>query len=180
MNLCSKCYRELRIKEESHVTAKAFGEKNSILSPALFEKALSKEALSVCTPTMEGPQADVVSVSPLQLRTEPGAPSRSTVDMLKPVELIEGSGKTQQELDICETESVPAIAQQERSLGSTRCMSCRKRVGLLGFKCRCGGVFCAGHRYSDRHGCWFDYKAAGRDAIAKANPVVKAEKVGKI
>ncbi|KAJ7521303.1 hypothetical protein O6H91_19G046800 [Diphasiastrum complanatum] len=62
----------------------------------------------------------------------------------------------------------------------TRCFSCHKRVGLTGFKCRCGDIFCSLHRYSDTHECSFDYKAAGRDAIAKANPVVIAKKVEKI
>ncbi|RRT37201.1 hypothetical protein B296_00042359, partial [Ensete ventricosum] len=46
-----------------------------------------------------------------------------------------------------------------------RCSSCRKRVGLTGFRCRCGELFCAGHRYSDTHDCSFDYKAAGRESI---------------
>lgn len=62
----------------------------------------------------------------------------------------------------------------------SRCLACRKRVGLVGFKCRCGNVFCSQHRYSDQHDCSFDYKAAARDAIAKANPLVKADKVEKI
>ncbi|MGD7217375.1 zinc finger A20 and AN1 domain-containing stress-associated protein, partial [Ralstonia pseudosolanacearum] len=61
-----------------------------------------------------------------------------------------------------------------------RCLTCRKRVGLTGFKCRCGGMFCPVHRYSEKHECSFDYKSTGRDAIAKANPVVKAEKIEKI
>ncbi|XP_077226196.1 zinc finger A20 and AN1 domain-containing stress-associated protein 6-like [Tasmannia lanceolata] len=63
---------------------------------------------------------------------------------------------------------------------TNRCMTCQKRVGLTGFKCRCGGTFCSVHRYSEKHECSFDYRSAGRDAIAKANPVVKAEKVEKI
>ncbi|KAE8815335.1 Zinc finger A20 and AN1 domain-containing stress-associated protein 1 [Hordeum vulgare] len=58
-----------------------------------------------------------------------------------------------------------------------RCSSCRKRVGLTGFRCRCGDVFCGEHRYSDRHGCSYDYKAAARDAIARDNPVVRAAKI---
>jgi predicted amidophosphoribosyltransferase len=58
-----------------------------------------------------------------------------------------------------------------------RCSSCRKRVGLTGFRCRCGDLFCGQHRYSDRHGCSYDYRAAARDAIAKENPVVCAAKV---
>ena len=42
-----------------------------------------------------------------------------------------------------------------------RCMSCRKRIGLTGFKCRCGGTFCSVHRYSEKHDCSFDYRTAG-------------------
>lgn len=61
-----------------------------------------------------------------------------------------------------------------------RCSGCRKRVGLTGFRCRCGELFCAEHRYSDRHDCSFDYKAAGRDAIARENPVVKAPKIVRV
>jgi len=63
---------------------------------------------------------------------------------------------------------------------ANRCFSCKKRVGLTGFECRCGNLFCSAHRYSDKHSCTFDYKTAGRDAISKANPVVKADKMNKI
>ncbi|XP_015937287.1 zinc finger A20 and AN1 domain-containing stress-associated protein 5 [Arachis duranensis] len=61
-----------------------------------------------------------------------------------------------------------------------RCSGCRRRVGLTGFRCRCGELFCAEHRYSDRHDCTYDYKAAGREAIARENPVVKAAKIVKV
>ncbi|CAL5013386.1 unnamed protein product [Urochloa decumbens] len=61
-----------------------------------------------------------------------------------------------------------------------RCHSCRKRVGLTGFRCRCGELFCGAHRYSDRHECSFDYKGVGRDAIARENPVVRAAKIVRI
>ncbi|KAL1802857.1 zinc finger A20 and AN1 domain-containing stress-associated protein 4-like [Daucus carota subsp. sativus] len=65
-------------------------------------------------------------------------------------------------------------------VGPNRCCSCRKRVGLTGFNCRCGNLYCADHRYPDKHECSFDYRAAGKDAIRKANPVVKREKLDKI
>jgi hypothetical protein len=61
-----------------------------------------------------------------------------------------------------------------------RCFTCRKRTGLLGFKCRCGDVFCALHRHSVKHNCPFDYKAAGKEAIAKANPLIRASKIQRI
>ena len=61
-----------------------------------------------------------------------------------------------------------------------RCSGCRRKVGLTGFRCRCGELFCSEHRYSDRHDCSYDYKAAGREAIARENPVVRAAKIVKV
>jgi hypothetical protein len=70
-----------------------------------------------------------------------------------------------------------AKAPRTSSSSVNRCSSCRKRVGLTGFRCRCGELFCGQHRYSDRHGCSYDYKGAARDAIARENPVVRAAKI---
>jgi len=69
------------------------------------------------------------------------------------------------------------LAPATRTSVKNRCSSCRKRVGLTGFRCRCDQTFCGEHRYSDRHGCTYDYKAAARDAIARDNPVVRAPKI---
>uniref|UniRef100_A0A6N2LV84 AN1-type domain-containing protein n=1 Tax=Salix viminalis TaxID=40686 RepID=A0A6N2LV84_SALVM len=66
-----------------------------------------------------------------------------------------------------------AVARKEVN----RCSGCRRRVGLTGFRCRCGELFCWEHRYSDRHDCSYDYKTVGREAIARENPVVKAAKI---
>ncbi|KAJ4747659.1 Zinc finger A20 and AN1 domain stress-associated protein [Rhynchospora pubera] len=63
---------------------------------------------------------------------------------------------------------------------ANRCGTCRKKVGLTGFKCKCGITFCGTHRYPEQHDCGFDYKATGRDALARANPVIKADKLRKI
>ena len=62
----------------------------------------------------------------------------------------------------------------------SRCASCNKKVGLLGLVCRCGDTFCGLHRYTDEHACGFDFKTAGREQIAKKNPLVVAPKINKI
>ncbi|XP_074573194.1 zinc finger A20 and AN1 domain-containing stress-associated protein 4-like [Curcuma longa] len=77
-------------------------------------------------------------------------------------------------------DSGAAVVAKAKVGSSNRCDACRKRVGLTGFSCRCGDVFCATHRYSDKHDCRFDYRREAQEAIAKANPVVKAEKLDKI
>ncbi|XP_068608732.1 AN1-type zinc finger protein 5b [Brachionichthys hirsutus] len=61
-----------------------------------------------------------------------------------------------------------------------RCFMCRKKVGLTGFDCRCGNLFCGLHRYSDKHSCPYDYKAEAANKIRKENPVVMAEKIQRI
>ncbi|KAK1409691.1 hypothetical protein QVD17_36220 [Tagetes erecta] len=61
-----------------------------------------------------------------------------------------------------------------------RCGSCKRRVGLTGFTCRCGIMFCGSHRYPEKHDCTFDFKTMGKEAIAKANPVIKGVKLEKI
>lgn len=70
----------------------------------------------------------------------------------------------------------PAVVKKEVN----RCSGCRKKVGLTGFRCRCGDLFCSVHRYSDRHDCSYDYKGVGREVIARDNPVVKAAKIVRI
>ncbi|ESO10341.1 hypothetical protein HELRODRAFT_186276 [Helobdella robusta] len=61
-----------------------------------------------------------------------------------------------------------------------KCHVCKKRVGLTGFDCRCGGVFCGLHRYSDTHGCTFDYKEEARKEMTRKNPKVSSQKIEKI
>ncbi|XBI54348.1 hypothetical protein VPH35_036398 [Triticum aestivum] len=61
-----------------------------------------------------------------------------------------------------------------------RCSACQKKVGLLGFACRCGATYCGAHRHTDAHTCFFDYKAAGREQIARQNPLVVAPKMTRI
>ncbi|CAL4954394.1 unnamed protein product [Urochloa decumbens] len=79
----------------------------------------------------------------------------------------------------------PAVASEAAAAvmkaQPSRCAACYKKVGLTGFVCRCGKTYCGTHRYAEEHGCAFDFKAAGRDTIARSNPLIKGDKlVGKI
>ena len=70
--------------------------------------------------------------------------------------------------------------QKDPKKKKSRCLSCKKKLGLTGFSCRCGGLYCAIHRYSDKHECGFDYKAMGEKEISENNPLIVAQKVAKI
>ena len=41
-------------------------------------------------------------------------------------------------------------------------------------------MYCAAHRYAESHSCTFDYKAKGKETIARNNPLVVAPKLPKI
>lgn len=84
--------------------------------------------------------------------------------------------------EIVETNPEKRVAEEEEPppQDPKRCLTCRRRVGITGFRCRCGFVFCGTHRYAEQHECSFDFKRMGKDKIAKANPIVKAEKLEKI
>lgn len=69
---------------------------------------------------------------------------------------------------------------EEPNDNGLRCTCCKKRVGYLGIKCRCNGVFCTAHMYPENHACTFDYKAAGAEILTKENPVVKRRKIESI
>jgi hypothetical protein len=60
-----------------------------------------------------------------------------------------------------------------------RCGVCKKKIGLTGFECRCGLMFCPIHRYADQHGCTFDYAKTGKEQLRKDNPVVQDDKIVK-
>merc|ERR1711907_76071 len=76
----------------------------------------------------------------------------------------------------------PSTVKKKKKKKEGRCPveGCKKKIGLTGFECRCGLLFCAIHRYSDAHACTFDYKALARDQISAANPIVAASKFNKI
>ncbi|XP_073150775.1 zinc finger A20 and AN1 domain-containing stress-associated protein 4 [Henckelia pumila] len=93
-------------------------------------------------------------------------PSSAAVVQMSP------SAAAEEEITTADPPSPPSLAN--------RCSSCRKKVGLMGFRCRCGTTFCGTHRYPEKHGCSFDFKGVGREAIAKANPVIRAAKLDKM
>ncbi|XP_044482500.1 zinc finger A20 and AN1 domain-containing stress-associated protein 8-like [Mangifera indica] len=147
MNMCSKCYKDMMLKQEqTKLAASSIG---SLVNESSSSNASDPVAVTVAATVdvqVKSVESKVISVE------QPSCGS--------------GSGES----------SVEAKPKE----GPNRCNSCKKRVGLTGFKCRCGNMFCASHRYSDKHDCPFDYRTAARDAIAKANPVIKAEKLDKI
>ena len=74
-------------------------------------------------------------------------------------------------------EGTEVEAPKKVQVNTSRCWSCNRKIGLTGFQCKCEFFFCAEHRYSDRHECAFDFKAVGKQQLAKANPVIAPAKL---
>lgn len=83
-------------------------------------------------------------------------------------------------LETTESSTNGEKAPEKTKPKKNRCFTCRKKVGLTGFDCRCGNLFCGLHRYSDKHSCPYDYKAEAAEKIRKENPIVVAEKIQKL
>lgn len=163
MNMCSKCHKDMMMKQEQaklaassigsivNGTSSSHGKEPVAANPADPKTIFMNSAVTF--------RSEYDSPSPFSF-----GPSESAVAKPDPESFTFGSGQN----------------GEPKPEGPKRCTTCNKRVGLTGFNCRCGDLFCAVHRYSDKHDCPYDYRTAGRDAIAKANPVVKAEKLDKI
>ncbi|XP_022995166.1 zinc finger A20 and AN1 domain-containing stress-associated protein 3-like [Cucurbita maxima] len=143
-DLCSKCYRDLQLKEQQSSSAKL----------ALNQTLTSAAAATIAS-------SSFADASLLNFKSASLEANQSFEE------------KAQAAADVT---PAPAPAQQQAS----RCKTCRRRLGLTGFKCRCGMVYCGTHRYPEQHGCEFDFKGMGKDQIAKANPVVKGDKLQRI
>ncbi|PHT29447.1 hypothetical protein CQW23_30952 [Capsicum baccatum] len=81
---------------------------------------------------------------------------------------------------VASADSASQISQVKSKKDLKNCTACHKHVGLTGFSCKYGDLFCAVHHYSEKHNCPFDYRNAGQNTIAKANPIILAEKLNKI
>ncbi|KAL2535085.1 Zinc finger A20 and AN1 domain-containing stress-associated protein 2 [Abeliophyllum distichum] len=142
MNMCSKCHKDMVLKQHQ-----------AKLAASSIENIVNGSSMS------NEIESTVVGAVDMQA----GAVELKVVPAQTSGDLLPGQNSEVKEKE-----------------GPNRCTTCRKRVGLTGFSCRCGNLFCSVHRYSDKHNCPYDYRTAAQDAIAKENPVVKAGKLDKI
>ncbi|KAL1291391.1 hypothetical protein HN51_059923 [Arachis hypogaea] len=73
--------------------------------------------------------------------------------------------------------TIDDISTNNNNETKKRCKKCNKKVGLIGFECRCGDLFCGKHRYPEVHECEFNFKDIGRNILAKQNPLCIRDKL---
>lgn len=165
--LCSQCYKDALKRKQAagrgSPTASA-SSNESVCSASI--SAVSDPALNTASPTVPPVVATTSQDASINEKAELnleacGAASKST-------ESVTSDTGSQQD------------DQKDQKKKKNRCRMCRKKVGLTGFQCRCGGLFCSLHRYSNEHDCTFDYKELGAQEIRKNNPLVVGDKIQKI
>ncbi|KAI3793721.1 hypothetical protein L1987_36342 [Smallanthus sonchifolius] len=140
------------------------------------------ETLSLCTPPISAASSNMSATDDCR-----SSPDRSDLKTGVIVDFRPNSAASPEKSDLPKKRRSDAVEPLDKSTSNgfkrrevNRCSGCKRKVGLMGFRCRCGEMFCSEHRYSDRHDCSYDYKAAGREAIARENPVVRAAKILKV
>nr|XP_045605312.1 AN1-type zinc finger protein 4-like isoform X1 [Procambarus clarkii] len=135
------------------------------------------------TPPSPGPGALVASGSREQrdilrglMRSQGGASRRTTPEDARFLNRRPGSGKVS-----VASSHLPPFTPRRKGRLKQKCQQCSKRLGVATtYECRCGGIFCAQHRYAETHTCTYDYRAAGRNFIQMSNPLVAPNKLPKI
>eukprot|EP00916_Digyalum_oweni_P006173 GHVL01010661.1.p1 GENE.GHVL01010661.1~~GHVL01010661.1.p1 ORF type:complete len:189 (+),score=24.77 GHVL01010661.1:174-740(+) len=156
-NLCSKCFTAL-------VSAQQIKETSSKPAP---------DAASTITASTDQTSSTLAAASSSNVSASPCPPTISVKQVQQPEETNSAAAP-----DISIQE--PATSEKPQQIQKNKCWDCKKKVGLLGFTCRCGYVYCADHRYPEDHCCDFDHKAFGREELSKANPGVVGKKVESI
>lgn len=158
--LCSKCFKD-SIKRNQD-TAR--------LSPTVpIPMAASSSLMSDCP----------MSEPPAQTCAQEAHAASDVTAKLESAEAVASSQPESSSAIVTESSTVSVDAPVPVKKAN-RCHMCKKRVGLTGFTCRCGGLYCGDHRYDQAHNCSFDYKTMEREEIRKNNPVVVSDKIQRI
>ncbi|KAM8961114.1 AN1-type zinc finger protein 5 isoform 2-T2 [Pelodytes ibericus] len=183
--MCSVCYKEhLQRQNSGRMSPMASGSNSPTAESSVIQRVES--ALNNCEAAAAGSQSEksrnvpVASLPVTQQMTEMSISREENVT----------SPKTESSEPVV-TQPSPSVSPPSTSQNEekntelpkpkkNRCFMCRKKIGLTGFDCRCGNLFCGLHRYSDKHNCPYDYKAEAAAKIRKENPVVVAEKIQRI
>ena len=61
----------------------------------------------------------------------------------------------------------PEPIMQKEKKRYTRCTTCKKKLGLMEYMCKCEKLFCISHLQPQDHACTFNYKAEADIILTK-------------
>ncbi|XP_053558478.1 AN1-type zinc finger protein 5 [Bombina bombina] len=178
--MCSVCYKE-HLQRQNSGRISPMGTTSGSNSPSAESASVQRveTALNICD-AASCPSDKSRSLPVTQQMTEMSISREDHItspklETTEPV-VTQPSPSVSQPSTSQNEEKAPELTKPKKN----RCFMCRKKIGLTGFDCRCGNLFCGLHRYSDKHNCPYDYKAEAAAKIRKENPVVVAEKIQRI
>uniref|UniRef100_A0A3B4BGD9 Uncharacterized protein n=1 Tax=Periophthalmus magnuspinnatus TaxID=409849 RepID=A0A3B4BGD9_9GOBI len=167
--MCSVCYKEHLQRQQGGGRSSPPGSPGSA---CVNVESTSSEPSTETDPSSPSPVTQQMTAMSISQEPAPVDSDRAEAE----------EGEEESTSSNTETAQASSDGEQtpDKNKKKNRCFSCRKKVGLTGFDCRCGNLFCAIHRYSDKHDCPYDYRSAAAARIRKENPIVVAEKIQKL
>eukprot|EP00041_Stephanoeca_diplocostata_P006863 m.95058 g.95058 ORF g.95058 m.95058 type:complete len:195 (-) comp16582_c0_seq2:255-839(-) len=163
-NFCSKCHKEYKKSEEKATAIES--------SVDIETSTVTIATSNVADDANENPNvagSTCTSDETISEALNRGPTYTSDVQKSKQDGADKGEGLP--------VEAAHACSTSPKQPKKPRCFMCRKKVGMLGFECKCEQLFCSAHRHPDTHKCTVDYKSIGRDRLRRENQKVEADKV---
>uniref|UniRef100_A0A3B4TDI8 Zinc finger, AN1-type domain 5b n=1 Tax=Seriola dumerili TaxID=41447 RepID=A0A3B4TDI8_SERDU len=175
--MCSVCHKE-HLSRQNNGGVGSLSAVGSSSGPTAEASAIQRLGATFNNAAAAAVAAAEVAaeMTEMSLSCEEKGASGSTVELTEPVVSQPTVSASHPSTAGSEESKTPEPPKPKKN----RCFMCRKKVGLTGFDCRCGNLFCGLHRYSDKHNCPYDYKAEAAAKIRKENPVVVADKIQRI
>ena len=82
----------------------------------------------------------------------------------------------------CDKSIINNLEKHPKKKKKNRCCICKKKVGMLGFKCKCSDehLFCSAHRLPESHECTFDHQSEEKQMLANKLVKVETDKIQRI
>jgi len=170
-NMCSKCYKETIAKTQTSPAAPSAPAVASVSVVPRVSPSSTPHSTASPTPTALDIPVPVVppTVNPM-----------SAVETKPMMEAFQGVSPSSAQVRPCEDAEPDAEPPKKVQVNTSRCWTCNRKIGLLGFQCKCEFYFCSEHSSEKRHECSFDFKAQGKQYLTKANPTIAAKKIDSV
>jgi len=168
--MCSKCYKETIAKQAA---AAPPAEAKAPAAPAVPAPA-APAAAPAPTPAMPTTPATPATPAPPPAAAKPAPAAAASCSAVAAEAAAPAVGVVRPSAEAVDCSDEPPKKVQ---VNTSRCWTCNRKIGLLGFQCKCEYYFCAEHRYSDRHECAFDFKEQGKKKLSLENPTIAPAKM---
>ena len=86
------------------------------------------------------------------------------------------------EVDVCNSSTNKGKGTKTPKKKSVRCHVCRKKIGMLVFRCKCSSelTFCSSHVQPESHNCTFDHKSDAIGRLEATLPKITHDKIIRI